>query len=212
MDYLVAMDEAAGEYSEKHSRFLGFITPVDSEEKALKVIAEKRKKYWDARHIVYAYILSDGTARFSDDGEPHGTAGKPVLEVLSSSGIKNAIITVARYFGGILLGTGGLVRAYTAAAQNAIANCNVANIAKGNKYSVSIGYGDYDKLVFLLNEFGADIIKPDFSDKVKISFIVREDLSDDCLLKISDVFSSSVVPKFEEKANIFEKNKNFRGN
>lgn len=212
MDYLVAMNEASGEYSEKHSKFLGFITPVNGEEQALKVIADKRKKYWDARHVVYAYVLSDGTARFSDDGEPHGTAGKPVLEVLNLSGIKNAVITVVRYFGGILLGTGGLVRAYTAAAQSAVANCDTANIVEGNKYSVIIGYGDYGKLVFLLGEFGADVMKPDFSDKVQVSFVVKADLSDNCLLKISDAFSSSVVPKFEEKTEFYQKNKNFRGN
>ena len=119
-EYITVKRESAGQYIEKHSRFLGFLVPCAGESEATARINEKRKEYWDARHAVYAYVLADGTARFSDDGEPHGTAGKPVLEVLKSSGIKNAAIIVVRYFGGILLGTGGLVRAYTAAASSAL--------------------------------------------------------------------------------------------
>ncbi len=205
MEHIAVICEGEGEYSEKHSRFLGFIISCKDENEAAQIIAEKRKEYFDARHIVYAYVLSDGTARFSDDGEPHGTAGKPVLEVLNTSGIKNAILLVVRYFGGILLGTGGLVRAYTAAAQGAIENSTKARILPADRFKVNIPYADYDRLVFLLREFGADINKPDFADKVTLDFVVKSALTDDCTKKINEVFSSEVVPKFEEKTQIYEK-------
>ncbi len=205
MEHIAVISEGKGEYSEKHSKFLGFIMPCNSESEAADLIAEKRKKYWDARHIVYAFILSDGTARFSDDGEPHGTAGKPVLEVLESSGIKNAVIVVVRYFGGTLLGTGGLVRAYTAASLSAVENAEKARTIVGKRFSVSVNYCDYDKLIFILREFNADIKKTDYLDKVEIEFVISENISDAFISKISDTFSSVVVPKFEEKAKILEK-------
>ena len=204
-EFITVKAEATGEYSEKHSRFLGFIVPAAGEEQATAAINAKRKEYWDARHVVYAYVLSDGTARFSDDGEPHGTAGKPVLEVLKSSGIKNAVIIVARYFGGILLGTGGLVRAYTAAAAQAAANCEKVRTLAGNRYTVTTGYGEYDKLLFILKELGAAVEKSDFSDNVSIEFSLKEEMCDECLKRISDAFSSSVLPKFEGKTEIYEK-------
>ena len=203
--YITVKNGASGEYSEKHSRFLGFIVPCKTEAQASAIIDSKRKEYWDARHTVYAYLLRDGTARFSDDGEPHGTAGKPVLETLKSSGVKDAVIVVVRYFGGILLGTGGLVRAYSAAANAALNNCEKAVIAEGDVFFVSAGYGDYDKLSFVLKEIGANIISTDFSDSVSVKFAIRSDKTDICLKRISDCFSASVLPKFEGKTEIFEK-------
>ena len=205
MEHIAVISIGTSEYCEKHSRFLGFVLPCADEGQAASLIAENRKKYWDARHLVYAYVLADGTARFSDDGEPHGTAGKPVLEVLQSSGLKNAIVMVIRYFGGILLGTGGLVRAYTAAAKQAIDDCGKAKIIAGDVFSISVDYADYDKLNFLLKEFGADIRNSDFSDRVSLLFAVSDNKKDDCLLKIEDVFSSSVKPEFREKTEICEK-------
>lgn len=203
--YITVKTESGGEYSEKHSRFLGFVVPCKTEAQAAEIIDAKRKEYWDARHTVYAYLLSDGTARFSDDGEPHGTAGKPVLETLKSSGVKDAVIVVVRYFGGILLGTGGLVRAYTAAASAALNNSEKIIIAAGDSFFVSVSYGDYDKLNFVLKESGAEIISTDFADSVSIKFAIRSDKTDLCLKRVSDVFSGSVLPKFEGKTEIFEK-------
>lgn len=204
MEHIAVMSEGFSEYGEKHSRFLGFIIPCKNENEATQIIAAKRKEYFDARHVVYAYVLSDGTARFSDDGEPHGTAGKPVLEVLVSSGIKNAILIVVRYFGGVLLGTGGLVRAYTAAAKEAIENSTKAKIVPADRFSVDLSYAEYDRLLFLLTELNADIGKPEFSDTVSFKFSVKSDVSEICLLKIREIFSSAVVPKFEKKTEIYE--------
>ena len=204
-EYITITEESAGEYSEKHSRFLGSITPCKSDEEAAEIIALKRKKYWDARHAVYAYVLSDGTARFSDDGEPHGTAGKPVLDILKSSGITDAVIVVVRYFGGILLGTGGLVRAYSSAALSAVENCEKVRIVEADKFSLSLNYGDYDKLTFLLKEAGAGIISTDFADSISVTFAVKGDKTNELLSRISDTFSSVLVPKFEEKTEMSEK-------
>ena len=205
MESIAVVSEGEGLYSEKRSRFLGFAMPCNSEDEAQALIAKKRKKYWDARHAVYAYILPDGTARFSDDGEPHGTAGKPVLDVIKGGGVTGALIVVIRYFGGTLLGTGGLVRAYGAAAAEALDNCGKAKVTDGDEFSLKIGYGDYDKLLFLLKEYGAEIKDTAFEGNIKLSFAVRSDVADACLKKISETFSSLTVPKFEKKTKIFEK-------
>ncbi|MBO4694049.1 MAG: YigZ family protein [Clostridia bacterium] len=204
MEHITVVGESTGEYAEKHSRFLGFITPCSGQDDAAAIIFEKRKKYWDARHIAYAYVLADGTVRFSDDGEPHGTAGKPILDVLSTSGIRNAVVIVVRYFGGILLGTGGLVRAYTLAAQAAIENARKAVVLTGNKYSVTVDYSDYDRLLFLLKKFNGEIVSTDFSEKISVEFTIKNDLTEPFFEKINKTFSSSVVPEFVEKSEIRE--------
>ncbi|MBR6902919.1 MAG: YigZ family protein [Clostridia bacterium] len=204
-EHITIRKEAKSEYREKHSRFLGFILPCKNEKQAADIINAKKKEYWDARHAVYAYVLSDGKERFSDDGEPHGTAGKPVLDILKSSGIKDAVIVVVRYFGGILLGTGGLVRAYSAAALSAVENSEKVRIVPADKFSVSVGYGDYDKLSFLLKAEGADILSCDFSDSVNVVFAVRSDKAESLMNSISSAFSSSCMPKLEEKTEMYEK-------
>lgn len=204
-EYITIKQEAKSEYREKHSRFLGFILPCKNEKQAVDIINAKKKEYWNARHVVYAYVLSDGTARFSDDGEPHGTAGKPVLNILKSSGIKDAVIVVVRYFGGILLGTGGLVRAYSAAAISAVENSDRVKIVSAYKFSVSVGYGDYDKLSFLLKAEGADILSCDFADSVNVVFAVSPDKTDSLMSSISSTLSSLCVPKLEEKTEMYEK-------
>ena len=113
-----------GEFIDKKSRFIAYICNIESEEQAVKIISEIKKKYWDARHNCYAYILGDNNEvqRFSDDGEPSGTAGKPILEVITGNECSNCLCVVTRYFGGVLLGTGGLIRAYTNAAKDALDN------------------------------------------------------------------------------------------
>ena len=141
-----------GYYEEKRSRFPAAAYPVRSEEQALALIAAEKKKTYDARHHCWAYVLGPKreTVRFSDDGEPSGTAGKPILEVLLGADARDALIIVTRYFGGTLLGTGGLVRAYTAASQDALANAPKALVLPAKKVSVSCGYTDLarvDKLV-----------------------------------------------------------------
>ena len=123
-EYLALVEAGQDEITEKKSRFIGYAMPVESEEEALAAVEKIKKKHYDARHNCYAFSIGTGPQpllRFSDDGEPQGTAGKPILEVIGGSGVRNVCIVVTRYFGGTLLGTGGLVRAYTEAAKAALA-------------------------------------------------------------------------------------------
>ncbi len=146
MAYNTVNIDSVGEYSEKHSRFIAVLHHIESETEASEFLAQIKTKYWDARHNVYAYVLSDGTVKFSDDGEPHGTAAKPVLDVIAGNNLKNVIITVTRYFGGVLLGTGGLVRAYSAAAADAVNNAEIRTMRLCAEFEIVCGYNQLDSL------------------------------------------------------------------
>ena len=126
-EYYVPTGAGEAEFTEKRSRFLGHVRPVDSEEAARDFIAAMKKEYYDARHNCWCYLLRDGTLRYSDDGEPQGTAGIPMLEVFRREGVTNLVCVVTRYFGGVLLGAGGLFRAYTKSAKDALNQVLVRN-------------------------------------------------------------------------------------
>ena len=119
-EYKIPTGAGESEYVEKRSRFLGHVRPVETEDEARAFVAEMKKKYYDARHNCWCYLLKDGPERYSDDGEPQGTAGIPMLEVFRREGVTNLVCVVTRYFGGVLLGTGGLFRAYTKSARDAL--------------------------------------------------------------------------------------------
>ena len=139
----------------KKSRFLGITFPVETPEEAAEKIAGIRKKYYDARHNCYAYRLV-GAEKFSDDGEPSQTAGKPMLDVLSGAGLVGALVVVTRYFGGTLLGTGGLVRAYTEAAQEAVKNSRITEIRPKRQVVCRVAYPDLGKVQYLFREAGLE--------------------------------------------------------
>ncbi len=149
-------DGGEGCYEEKKSRFLAAAYSIESEEEALAHIEAARKKYWDARHNCYAYVIgaNNELMRFSDDGEPSGTAGKPILEVLTGRGIHNCLIVVTRYFGGTLLGTGGLVRAYQKASIDAVDNSTLARRTKGSRITVRTDYNSAGKLQYAAQKNG----------------------------------------------------------
>lgn len=172
-DYITVSDLSVGEYSEKHSRFIATMYPCDSEETANRILSVHKARYWDARHNVYAYILKDNTAKFSDDGEPHSTAGKPVYDVLSHSGITDAMIIVTRYFGGVLLGTGGLVRSYSAAAKAAVEAAKPVSMVECAVFELKMPYSEQSKVMSLFSDMGIDIIDTQFSDTVLITFAVK---------------------------------------
>lgn len=159
-----------GEIVEKKSRFIAGVQAVFTEEEANAFIEARRKRYWDARHHCYAYILGEQgqTLRFSDDGEPSGTAGRPILEVLTGSGIRNLVLVVTRYFGGTLLGTGGLVRAYTQAAQAGLAACQTVTMRYGYELTVETDYNGIGKLQYLLGQRGIPIEKSTYTELVTI--------------------------------------------
>lgn len=152
--YLVLKEGGSGEIEEKKSRFIATLRPVETEEDAVIFIEEMKKKYWDARHNCYAYVLGADAQimRYSDDGEPGGTAGKPMLEVLIGSGIRNIAVVVTRYFGGTLLGTGGLVRAYTQAVKEGLCHCRISCRRPGIRLELKTDYNAVGKVLYLLEK------------------------------------------------------------
>lgn len=189
-EYKTLSAEAIGELTEKKSRFIATLRPVSSEDEALAFIAEMKKKYWDARHNCSAYIISPDAQvkgddsdnpvlpppleRCSDDGEPSRTAGMPMLDVLKGAGLQNVCCVVTRYFGGILLGTGGLVRAYQGAASEAVANASIVTRKLLNRVAVTVDYTAYGRIQYIAEQDGYHIENTDFSGDVTITFLVND--------------------------------------
>lgn len=167
-EFFIVEKAGQGEIVEKKSRFIAHVLPVQSEEEALLHIEKIKKEYWDARHNCFAFIIgrNNEIQRFSDDGEPQGTAGKPILEVLMNGNIHNTLIVVTRYFGGTLLGTGGLVRAYGQSAKAGIENALVMRVCEGVSFELKCDYNSIGKIKYIMGqmkmsaeeEYGADVI------------------------------------------------------
>ena len=163
-----------GRYEEKRSVFIACAYPVTSEEEAREALDLQRKRYHDAKHHVFAYVLSGtGTVRYSDDGEPQGTGGLPVLGVIKGAGLTDVMVVVTRYFGGILLGTGGLSRAYSAAAKDAVSDGGRAEYRLYNVYRVTAGYSEFRKLSDALKKSGAAVYGEVF--ETEVSFTAASD-------------------------------------
>lgn len=170
-EYLALVEAGQDEITEKKSRFIGYAMPVESEEEALAAVEKIKKKHYDARHNCYAFSIGTGPQpllRFSDDGEPQGTAGKPILEVIGGSGVRNVCIVVTRYFGGTLLGTGGLVRAYTEAAKAALEAGVVKKRRPMIRARLGMDYGDLGKLQYLIAQEDAAIADTIYEDRVTL--------------------------------------------
>lgn len=169
--YTTVDGRAEAEIVEKKSRFIGQIAHVETEEEALAFLEEVRASHRMARHNVYAYVLREGgRVRYSDDGEPQKTAGLPTLEVLTHAGLVDAALVTTRYFGGVLLGTGGLVRAYTAAAQAAIGAATIKTVSRCVEVETVIPYALYDQAIRLADASGAKVARSEFSDEVSLAF------------------------------------------
>ena len=176
------------ELIEKRSRFIGYANRAECEEEALDFLNSIRSKHSDATHNVYAYVLRDNNiARFSDDGEPHSSAGLPVLDVLRKEGIFNAVIVVTRYFGGTLLGVGGLVRAYSSSAKAAVDAAGITEIIQKKHFEVITNYSDFQKVSSLLASCRADIQTPVFDASVSFVFSIPEENAGTVITKIADV-------------------------
>mgnify|MGYP000661302693 CR=1 FL=1 len=207
----------SGEIVEKKSRFIATIRPVDSEEEALSFIAniksvetveeaqvyieEMKKKYWDARHNCSAFSVGTEqvTTRCSDDGEPSGTAGKPILEVISGSGIHNIVVVVTRYFGGTLLGTGGLVRAYTDATRAGIENSDIVEKIPGRRVDIAMDYTDLGKLQYMLAQNEVLTEDTEYTDKVIIHALFPESDKEKLKKKITEATSGRVMTQEGEE-------------
>lgn len=196
---------STGEYTEKKSKFIAYIAPVSSEQEALDIIDAKKKQYHDARHNCSAYILTDAAgntvSRFSDDGEPSGTAGRPILDVLEGSDIIGIVCVVTRYFGGILLGTGGLVRAYSAAAKAALENADTTLVLSGWEASLTCSYNDLGKVEYILRENDVPILDTVYENDVKMSLVIPDDCKSSVEKQISNATSAKAMLEFGEATN-----------
>lgn len=173
----IVYEGGQGEIIEKKSRFICTVRKISSEEEALEFVNEMKKKYWDARHNCMAYVLGDRNeiARFSDDGEPQGTAGKPMLDVITVKDIHNVAVVVTRYFGGILLGTGGLIRAYQGAVNEGLAQSVIIEKYEGVKYSVNTDYNGMGKIQYIINMEGYHLLDTIYTDNVEMIVVVEND-------------------------------------
>ncbi|MBR5263739.1 MAG: YigZ family protein [Clostridia bacterium] len=168
-------EAAVASFIERKSEFIGSITPVKTEEEAIAFVNSVKKQYADAKHNVYAYLLRENNVtRFSDDGEPHGTAGLPVLDVLRKEGITDVAVVVTRYFGGILLGTGGLVRAYSQAAKMALDAAGKSTMEKLLVFSLRVNYSDLQKIEPILENYTMIRLDTAYADDVRLSAAMRE--------------------------------------
>lgn len=172
-EYKTVRLQSNNEFIEKKSRFIGYVKPVETQQQAVEFINEIKSKHWDATHNVSAYILRNGMIkRFSDDGEPSGTAGMPMLDVLEKTGVVDVCVVGTRYFGGVLLGAGGLVRAYSHTAKIALDAGQIITMAPCDIFNVSVDYGIYERFNLLLEQFGAEVKNTDFTDKITVTFAV----------------------------------------
>lgn len=186
--YINLIKGGEGEIIEKKSRFIGQIKPVTTEEEAYAFVESIKKKHYDARHNCFAFSIGTEMPllRFSDDGEPQGTAGKPILEVINGSGIHNICIVVTRYFGGTLLGTGGLVRAYTDASKAALLNCETKLMQRLLPVDIKTNYTDMGKIQYILNTNSVNILDTEFTDEVVFKTEIPVTISDRIISEITE--------------------------
>ncbi|MCI9272453.1 MAG: YigZ family protein [Clostridiales bacterium] len=194
--YQTIAHEAAQEFVERRSRFIGYAKPVRTEEEALAFLEEIRTRHWDATHNVFAYSLRQGNLRrYSDDGEPQGTAGVPVLDVLQKSGVTDAVLVVTRYFGGVLLGAGGLVRAYSHAASLALQAGEVITMQLCKTARVMCDYNQYGRVSSLIPECGGVVDDTQFTDCVQLTFHMTEEQLSALSRRLADATCGQVSPE-----------------
>lgn len=196
-EYKTVEKEASDFFIEKKSKFIGYAKPVKTQEDALEFISKIKSKHWDATHNVYAYVLRENNIqRYSDDGEPSGTAGVPVLDVMLKESLVDVCVVATRYFGGTLLGAGGLVRAYSHTSKIALEAAEIITMAQCSVMSAEVDYSFYDRLNILLSDFSAVILNTSFSDKVCVEFSVKENIVDLLNAKLIDVSNGKYALKF----------------
>ena len=191
--FLVPAGEGASEYMEKKSRFLGLIVPVTTEAEARARLEAVKKQEYDARHNCWCYIIKDGAERYSDDGEPQGTAGQPILNVLEREGVQDVLCVVTRYFGGILLGAGGLLRAYTKSAKDALDAAGISVVRRWVETALDCSYAAAEKLKQEITAFGGIVAGLDYGAAVTIHAYVPEESAEDFKARIFDVSAGGVT-------------------
>lgn len=192
--YTTIKNDGYSEYEEKRSVFIGRAVHLEDEGSAAEYIRSVKAKHHDARHNVSAYLLRSGSVRCSDDGEPQGSAGVPVLDCIRKAGVTDACVVVTRYFGGILLGTGGLLRAYTKAASAALEAAGIVTYEMYTVMSVCCSYSDYQRISFELSQSGAVIDSVDYTDEVRLCFAVRETVADTVIRRLREICAGRCEP------------------
>lgn len=207
LPYRIVYEGGEGEIVEKKSRFIATIAPVENEEEATAFIERIRKKYYDARHNCPAFVIGRNKelTRCSDDGEPSGTAGKPILEVLLGAGLTNVAVVVTRYFGGTLLGTGGLVRAYTQAVQEGLAACKIATMRYGVTIRIETDYTDLGKIQHLLNNKEIPIISSEYTDKVALMVQLPKEQTEGLRKELTEATAARAYTEITESGYYMEK-------
>ena len=209
-EYFITSEEGRGEVVEKKSRFIGQVIPIESEEEAIEKIESLKKEYWDARHNCYAFVVgaNNEVQRFSDDGEPQGTAGKPILEVLLNKNVHNTLILVTRYFGGTLLGTGGLIRAYGQAAIEGLKDAEIMKVSDGVSFELSVDYESIGKIKYNMVQFGVGDAEEDYGEGVTLKIQMKKDDFDAFKTSVIDAtsgkaeFSDVIECEYREKAEL----------
>lgn len=191
-EYLIPTQDSEAEFIEKRSRFIGRIWHTETEEEALAHIKQMREQHWDATHNVYAYIIKDGATRFSDDGEPGGTAGMPTLQVLQREGLYDVCCVVTRYFGGILLGAGGLVRAYTKGAKIAVDAAGKSMKRVWDVIYLPVPYSWYERIKLEIANFGGVLRQTDFGADVELDVLTPQGQTKAFLDRITDISAGTL--------------------
>lgn len=207
--YKIVYNGGEGEIVEKKSRFIAYVKPVDTEEEANDFIESIKKKNWDARHNCSAVVIGENNefSRCSDDGEPASTAGKPMLEVLINEGIHNAAVVVTRYFGGVLLGTGGLVRAYQGAVKEGLAASVIVEKQKGAKYKITTDYNGIGKLQYIIASLNIFTINTEYTENVDIEVMVNSSMEKEFVDKVVEGTNGKVkISRIEEMSYVIVDN------
>ena len=191
-EYYIPSGVSRTEFTEKRSRFIGHVWPVDSEEQARARIEETKKQHYDARHNCWCYQIRGGAVRYSDDGEPQGTAGQPMLNVFQREGVENVCCVVTRYFGGILLGAGGLVRAYTQSAKDALDAAGISVVRRWVAMELPCSYGQFEAMRREVLSFGGVVGNVDYGADVVLSCLLPEERAEDFAARILDVSAGTI--------------------
>ena len=191
-EYFIPTRESRTEFVEKRSRFIGHVWRVEGEEEARARIEETKKRHYDARHNCWCYIIKDGPVRYSDDGEPQGTAGQPMLNVFQREGVVNVCCVVTRYFGGILLGAGGLVRAYTQSAKDALDGAGISVVRRWVAMEVPCTYGQFEQARREVETFGGVVEGVDYGADVVLSALLPEERAEEFAAHILDLSAGTI--------------------
>ena len=202
-DYITVEGFAVDEFVEKKSRFIGYAKHVETEEEAMAFVNEIKQKHWDATHNVYAYVLRDGmTRRYSDDGEPQGTAGIPTLDVILKENVVDVCVVVTRYFGGILLGGGGLVRAYSQGCRVALGASKKLYMTPCTVLEIAVDYSFYGKLTYILPKYNIKTLDSEFGADVILKLMIKSERLDAFSKELTELSNGTV--DFDILEEIFE--------